>query len=161
MVARGAPEQHFKDVLESTIAIAFMGTPHVGSAKAEWAAPLTRLCNVLRKTNSEITQVLKPGSEMLANLQEEFHGMLRDRSKNHQKTMELFCFYEEVDVVGVGAVGREIAIGPSSIMTDQVYPDCTEAFGNTHRVSEPEHTCQPHADDEVQWCQRCGLCQYQ
>ena len=83
-----------------------MGTPHVGSTKAEWATPLARLSNVLRRTNSEIVQVLKPGSEMLANLQQEFHTMLDDRSKNHKKTMEIFCFYEELAVVGVGEVGR-------------------------------------------------------
>ncbi|KAJ9656084.1 hypothetical protein H2201_008656 [Coniosporium apollinis] len=69
LVARGAAQQHLKDVLESTAAIAFMGTPHIGSAKADWATPLTRLSNILRKTNSEIVRMLKPGSEMLANLQ--------------------------------------------------------------------------------------------
>jgi hypothetical protein len=89
-----------------------MGTPHVGSTKAEWAATLTRLSNVLRKTNSEIVQVLKPGSEMLANLQQEFHTMLDDRTKNHKKTMEIFRFYEELSVVGVGEVGGGIGSWP-------------------------------------------------
>lgn len=112
MVARGAAQQYLKNILESTVAIAFMGTPHVGSTKAEWATPLTRLSNVLRKTNSEIVQVLKPGSEMLANLQQEFHTMLDDRTKNHKKTMEIFCFYEELPVVGVGEVGRGIGGWP-------------------------------------------------
>jgi hypothetical protein len=112
LVARGAAQQHLKDILESTVAIAFMGTPHAGSPKADWATPLTRLSNVLRKTNSEIVQVLKPGSEMLANLQQEFHTMLDNRSKNHKKTMEIFCFYEELPVVGVGEVGERIGGWP-------------------------------------------------
>jgi protein SERAC1 len=89
-----------------------MGTPPVGSTKVEWAAPLTCLSNVLRKMNSEIVQVLKPGSEMLANLRQEFHAMLDNRTKNHQKTMEIFCFYEELPVVGVGEVGRGIGGWP-------------------------------------------------
>lgn len=110
MVSRGAAQKHLKDVLESTFAIAFMGTPHIGSAKANWATPLTRLSNVLRKTNSEIVWVLEPGSEMLANLQQEFHTMLDDRSKNQKKTMEIFCFHEELPVVGVGKVGRGAVI---------------------------------------------------
>jgi hypothetical protein len=107
LVARGAAQQHLKNILESTVAIVFMGTPHVGFT-AELVTLLTRLSNVLRKTNSEIVQVLKPGSEMLANLQQEFHTMLDDRTKNHKKPIEIFCFYEELEVVGVGKVGRGI-----------------------------------------------------
>lgn len=55
--------------------------------------------------NIDIVQVLKPGSEMLANLQQEFHTMLDDRIRNQRKTIEIFCFYEELPVVGIGKVG--------------------------------------------------------
>jgi hypothetical protein len=81
-----------------------MGTPHVGSAQANWATALTRLASVLRRTNSEIVQVLEPGSEMLANLQQGFHTMLEDYRRNHSKTIEMFCFYEELAVRGIGKV---------------------------------------------------------
>ena len=109
LIARGAAQQHLKDVLESTAAIAFMGTPHCGSTHADWATPLTRLSKALRQTNSQIVQVLKPGSEMLANLEQEFHTMLDDRIRNQKQTMEIFCFYEELPVTGIGKVGtREI-----------------------------------------------------
>jgi protein SERAC1 len=84
-----------------------MGTPHVGSTKADWITPLTRLSNILRKTNTELVQVLKPGSEMLANLQQEFHTMLNDRSRNQQKNLEIFCFYEELPVTGIGKVAYQ------------------------------------------------------
>jgi hypothetical protein len=104
LVSRGAAQAHLKDILETTFAIAFLGTPHLGANKANWAAPLTRLSNVLRKTNVEIVHVLKPGSEMLANLQQEFHTMLDDRGKNQKNFIEIFCFYEEVPVTGVGEV---------------------------------------------------------
>ncbi|KAJ5903949.1 hypothetical protein N7504_006332 [Penicillium tannophilum] len=102
--ARESPHQHHKDLLESTFAITFMGTPHVGSAQANWATPLTRLARVLRRTNSEIVQVLEPGSEMLANLQQGFHTMLEDYRRNHDKTIEMFCFYEELAVTGIGKI---------------------------------------------------------
>lgn len=105
LISRGSAQQHLKDVLESTEAIAFLGTPHAGSAKADWDTSLTRLSNVLRKTNTEIMQVLKPGSEMLADLQQEFHTMLDDRSRNQKRNMEIFCFFEELAVIGVGKVG--------------------------------------------------------
>jgi protein SERAC1 len=104
LIARGAAEQHLKDILGSAAAIAFIGTPHCGSTGADWATPLTRLSNVLRKTNSQIVQVLKPGSEMLANLQQEFHTMLIDRTRNQKRTMDIFCFYEELPVTGIGKV---------------------------------------------------------
>lgn len=61
------------------------------------------LKDILEST-AAIAFVLKPGSEMLANLQQEFHTMLDDRSRNHMKTMNIFCFYEELPVVGVGKI---------------------------------------------------------
>jgi len=105
LIARGAAQQHLKDILGSTAAIAFMGTPHCGSTYADWATPLTRLSKALRQTNSQIVQALKPGSEMLANLEHEFHTMLDDQIRNQKQTMEIFCFYEELPVIGIGKVG--------------------------------------------------------
>lgn len=104
LISRGTAQQYYKDVLDSTVAIAFLGTPHLGSNKAAWVLPLTRLANVLRKANGEIVKVLTPGSEMLAALQQEFHTMLEDYRRNHNKTIEMFCFYEELEVNGVGKV---------------------------------------------------------
>jgi hypothetical protein len=66
--------------------------------------PLASLAKVLRASNTEIVGVLKPGSEMLANLQQEFHGMLEDRRRNDNNLIEIFCFYEELEVEGVGKV---------------------------------------------------------
>jgi hypothetical protein len=37
------------------------------------------LAGVVRQTNKEIVNVIRPGSEMLASLQEEFHVMLDAR----------------------------------------------------------------------------------
>lgn len=110
MVSRGAVQEHLKDVLESTVAVAFLGTPHQGASKADWLTPLTRLASVLRRTNKDIVKVLTPGSEMLANLTQDFHTMLEGRSRSHGKIMEIFCFYEELDVVGVGkvSIGRRL-----------------------------------------------------
>jgi len=81
-----------------------MGTPHMGSAKAEWASILSRLSSVLRETNRKILSVLEPESEVLANVQQEFHTMLDDRSRNRGSLVEIHCFYEEVAVLGIGKV---------------------------------------------------------
>ena len=72
LISRGSSQRHVKELLESTIATAFMGTPHLGSSKADWAGSITHLSNLLRKTNKEIVAVLQPGSEMLATIQEEY-----------------------------------------------------------------------------------------
>ncbi|KAF1811247.1 hypothetical protein P152DRAFT_474853 [Eremomyces bilateralis CBS 781.70] len=117
LVSRGSAEQHAKDLLESTVAIAFMGTPHLGSNLANWGHPISKLSNLLRKTNSEIVGVLQPGSEMLAAVQQEFHTMLDDRSRNDSKYINIFCFYEEVGYPGLG----EIVPKQSAILT--AYPN--------------------------------------
>lgn len=49
--------------------------------------------------------MLKPDLEMLANLQQEFHTMLDDRSRSNKTRIEISCFYEELPVVGIGKVG--------------------------------------------------------
>jgi protein SERAC1 len=109
LISRGAAQQHLKDILESTAAIAFMGTPHFGSNKADWGMPMARFSSLLRKTNREIVKILKPGSKMLAHLQQDFHTMLDDRYKNQQKKLEIFCFYEELpmDVIGKASCRTE------------------------------------------------------
>jgi len=81
-----------------------MGTPHLGANLANWGHPILKLSNLLRKTNSEIVGVLQPGSEMLAAVQQEFHTMLDDRSRNDSKYINIFCFYEEVGYPGLGEV---------------------------------------------------------
>ena len=59
---------------------------------------------MLRKTNAEIVSVLEPGSEMLKNIQQEFHVMLEQRQRQGKPTLKVFCFYEELAVVGIGKV---------------------------------------------------------
>jgi hypothetical protein len=104
LLSRGSSQQHVKQLVESTIAIAFMGTPHLGSGVANLARPLTHLSNLLRKTNKEIVAVLQPGSEMLAAVQQEFHTMLEDRGRNEGRYLDIFCFYEEIAYPGIGEV---------------------------------------------------------
>ena len=104
LISRGSAQEHLKALLESTFAIAFMGTPHTGSTKAEWASVLSRLGSVLRQTNRNILSVLEPRSEVLANVQQEFHTMFDDRSRNQGSRVEIHCFFEEVAVTGIGEV---------------------------------------------------------
>ena len=93
-----------KAIFQSTFGIIFMGTPHHGSDKAKWGSLLTRLSSILRQTNRPLVGVLDPGSEMLASLQQQFYILLDDQAKNYKKSFNIFCFFEELAVVGVGKV---------------------------------------------------------
>ncbi|KAI4925227.1 hypothetical protein J4E85_007104 [Alternaria conjuncta] len=115
LISRGTSQLHVKSLLTSTFGIAFMGTPHLRSRKADWAAPLTRLSSLVLKTNKAIVAVLEPASEMLSTLQQEFHTLLEDRRRNEGKWIEIFCFYEELSYAGIGdIVPRQSAILPDS-----------------------------------------------
>ncbi|KAL8879177.1 MAG: hypothetical protein Q9198_003165 [Flavoplaca austrocitrina] len=71
LVSRGAAEPWMNALLDSTFGTIFLGTPHTGSNLADWASILTKFSSILRPTNKSIVNVLQPGSEMLANLQQE------------------------------------------------------------------------------------------
>jgi protein SERAC1 len=65
---------------------------------------LTGISKAFRRTNKDIVRVLKPGSEMLANVQQEFGMMLEGRREEGRKKIKMFCFYEELGYVGIGEV---------------------------------------------------------
>jgi hypothetical protein len=98
-------EDYYKTVLNSTIAIAFMGTPHAGSSWANIAKPFAKLLGYVKSTNREVLDALRPESEVLAQVQSDFHNMLRDRAANQHRPLGIVCFYEELGVKGIGEVG--------------------------------------------------------
>ncbi|PSN64914.1 hypothetical protein BS50DRAFT_677808 [Corynespora cassiicola Philippines] len=104
LIARGSSQAHVKSLLDATVAIAFMGTPHLGSKKAEWGKQIARFASLFRRVNRKIVAVLEPDSEMLANLQQEFHTLLEDRRKNQWKEVNIYCFYESIDVATIGKI---------------------------------------------------------
>ena len=73
-----------------------MGTPHAGADKARWGSILTSMSNVALRNPSEIVHVLDPGSEVLANLQQEFHTLIDARERAGKTSPMLFCFFEEL-----------------------------------------------------------------
>ncbi|KAI4113334.1 MAG: hypothetical protein LQ345_005661 [Seirophora villosa] len=103
LVSRGAAESWMNALLESTAGIAFLGTPHSGSNLADWASILANFSGLVRPTNKAIVSVLQPGSEMLANLQQEFHTMLNALQTRGRPVPRIYCFFEELPYNG--AVG--------------------------------------------------------
>lgn len=106
MISSGAPEDYYRAMIECTLGIMFMGTPHAGADTAKLASILGNLVGLVKQVNSDIVGVLKPDSEVLAGLQQEFHRLLKQRAKNSKPEIKLFCFYEELPVTGIGTVSR-------------------------------------------------------
>ncbi|KAH0536621.1 hypothetical protein FGG08_006515 [Glutinoglossum americanum] len=100
-LSRTSPDKHIRRVGHCTMAIAFLGTPHFGADIASWAKFGTNITNIVKRANADIVSVLKPGSEMLANIQDGFHSILRLRI-NEGTEIAITCFFEELSVVVVG-----------------------------------------------------------
>ena len=83
----------------------FLGTPHGGAALARWAEYLAKSIGFLKQTNTKILKVLTSESEVLARIQADFHTMIRKRSNDGKQVIDITCFYEELDLPGIGVVG--------------------------------------------------------
>ena len=80
-------------IFESTYGLIFFGTPHRGSSLAEWGEILRRVSAISGfDTNSNLLQGLKPDSERLEELREEFNKML------HEKEWMITSFQETTGI---------------------------------------------------------------
>ncbi|SLM34305.1 P-loop containing nucleoside triphosphate hydrolase [Lasallia pustulata] len=110
--SRSHPEKHLQQISSCTIGIVFLGTPHHGADLAAWAKFGSTIAKTIKHVNSDIVSVLKPGSEMLARVQDGFHGLLRLR-RNEESEIAVTCFFEELPLPLVGkVVEMESAILP-------------------------------------------------
>ncbi|KAJ9129330.1 p-loop containing nucleoside triphosphate hydrolase protein, partial [Coniochaeta hoffmannii] len=113
-VRRSAAPVGFRNILQYTRGIAFLGTPHHGAGLARWAELLSRSIGVVKQTNPEIVAVLRSESEVLARIQDSFHTMVMARSREGAGLIDICCFYEELPLLGV-VVPRHSAILPGYI----------------------------------------------
>lgn len=81
-------------VLDATKAIMFLGTPHSGATKAKYGTILRRFTSLFVDTSS-LLDTLEPMSEVLANLQQDFHRMLEQR-KEAERGIDILCCVEEL-----------------------------------------------------------------
>jgi hypothetical protein len=93
---------HLKTIIDSTIGIAFLGTPHAGAGGlATMAKKSAQLLGLVHNVNTRIVGVLQTDSEVLAILQQSFHTMLRAREP---RKIDISCFFEQIQVPGIGWV---------------------------------------------------------
>lgn len=95
-------------VLESTVAIAYIGTPHSGPDLVRWERTLTYLATMLHKTDEHVQHVLVPGAKLMVQVEGEFMTMLEARVHAGKRPVEIVCFYEALGVAGVGLVSYEL-----------------------------------------------------
>jgi protein SERAC1 len=62
---------------------------------------------LFKTTNILLVEVLKPDSEVLARIQQEFHTMLRARADAGMPAIKITCFFEELPVHGAGEVATQ------------------------------------------------------
>jgi len=107
-------EAHLENIYQQTFAIAFLGTPHRGSGLAFWADLGTKFLRPVKRINQALLQVLRERSETLDDIQQRFNSMIRKRQDNSYREsqklpypIQIYCFYEELALKGVGKVVEE------------------------------------------------------
>ncbi|KAI1322975.1 hypothetical protein F5Y16DRAFT_385050 [Xylariaceae sp. FL0255] len=103
-----AADDHLKQIEKETIGIAFLGTPHRGSDLAPFTKAIANIVKASRKRiNTDILEVLRRDSQVLAAVDDVFSNWLRKTTGRFHLT----CFFEELQFPGVGmVVKRESAI---------------------------------------------------
>ncbi len=101
---RDSQDRNWNSVLESTIGIAYIGTPHTGPDLVRWERTLTYLATMLHKTDEHVQHVLTPGAKVLAGIEKEYLTLIEARKHAGKKPISLYCFYEALGVPGVGLV---------------------------------------------------------
>lgn len=104
-----------QNILKCTRGIMFLGTPHSGSAFATWAKLLAKSIGLIKETNTEILDVLKTESEVLARIQTDFHTMLRAHVNGVDEPIAIICFYEELPLPGIGEVMTALSTSVMSL----------------------------------------------
>jgi hypothetical protein len=105
LVCRASNEQRLAAVLESTVGIVFMGTPHKGAELAAWGSRVAKYLQHIRKVNRNIVKTLTVRSEILANVEQDFQQLLL--KPEHINRTKIFCFYEEIAISIVGKIVPE------------------------------------------------------
>ena len=101
--SRKSVEKFLRKIEQCTVGIVFIGVPHCGADLGAWESFGTQLANIVKRPNQDLLGVLKPGSEMLHVVENDFHKILRLR-KDEESEISITCFYEELDVRPIGQV---------------------------------------------------------
>ncbi|OAG42284.1 hypothetical protein AYO21_03452 [Fonsecaea monophora] len=86
-------------IVDHTCGIIFLGTPHGGSWLASWAKMPAAMLGLAKRTDLSLLSLLKPNSEVLSRIHDDFLSMVRRRGSQHHP-IQIACFYETLPLVG-------------------------------------------------------------
>jgi hypothetical protein len=97
-------------VVASACGVVFMGTPHCGSEKADFASFFTSIVRFFSPSEVNDTLVQAPRSQNpeLQDLQRRFNQLLTKR-KEEKTDIEVQCFCETMPMNGVGGIGGPVS----------------------------------------------------
>lgn len=81
-----------------------MGTPHRGSALANWGGLGTDFAHIVKDVNQAIVKLLKPDSEILFQLRDSFMKLVIRRARQHRQALKIKCYSEELGMTLIGKV---------------------------------------------------------
>jgi protein SERAC1 len=105
LISKNDEQPHIRDIYDSTIGIEFLGTPHRGAILANWAALLGRYTSMVKKSNQDIINLLKPQSEVHDRINQDFHKILSLQGQR-KRPLRIVCFFEELPILGIGEVSQ-------------------------------------------------------
>ncbi|KFY82422.1 hypothetical protein V498_08591 [Pseudogymnoascus sp. VKM F-4517 (FW-2822)] len=91
-------------LLDSTRGIAFMGTPNAGSDFESFATGVANIIRLsfIKMPNTQVLEVLRGRSQVLANIKNGFLTMVRRRVQNGHPEIKIHAFVEELPVTLTG-----------------------------------------------------------
>lgn len=93
---------HYNGLDRYTYGMALLGVPMHGSGAAYWASLGATFGRILAP-NQALLKVLDPDSELLRQVCQHFHDLLRLRERQQEK-LDIACFYEDLATKGVMVV---------------------------------------------------------
>jgi hypothetical protein len=96
-----------RDFLSSTRGIIFMGILNASSPFefTTVVANFIKICFPVKAANTDILDILKRRSQVLANIKNGFHTLLRNREPSGHP-IDIMAFYKELPLTGTGRVSR-------------------------------------------------------
>lgn len=103
---QAAQTTEYKDIIDATCGIAFLGTPHQGSTASPIGAFIAWLTTPFFGSNKMLLKSLQWHTAELSNLNESFSNVIKDQ----EKEIKLFSFYEMINtlflsILPIGLVG--------------------------------------------------------
>ena len=115
----------FRDILVSTHAILFFGTPHSGTNGVELLRFMNRLASVFMKTNDTVLKHLKVNSPELDTIQKDYLSASRN--------IGAIFFYEEYTTPIIGGRRDMVSTKGGQFRNTEGFLDCTPSFCNHSR----------------------------